>query len=340
MRITKEDRELITDFGNQWRWLLSEPQHGASPLSPLALARSGSGHMPAITSEDEIDAESMRRYIARFFNFPDVQRNLLKDYFETIACGEKKYAHLVCYRSQRARPTLLIKSFLAIVPPGTGDNHSGLPRNHTFSHFYQVDSRTTNKRATVGVVLPMAHGLYFIGGQHTVVKGQASVPSNFPALKVIAIPWQAIEQRRSVIPALALSTNKGELHIVSRVALTPTMFTTDEQAQIGTIDSSKLSSDIDRLRAFELKESQKPLGFQNAEDIEFQTTEILNAINNIGEIDVAGFFHSGRNVPVTGAAVIERINSAFQDLHDPFSNKKGEPLTWADVRFGAISTKL
>jgi hypothetical protein len=332
IRLAREDRELIGDLLLHWVWLKSGPKPGTSPLTELK--RPTALH---VSPEIDGDTELIRQRIVRYFAFPQDRLELLTKFFHSVAFGERGHAHFICYRPQLSRPAAFIKSFLAVIPPGTDQHQSMLARTYTFVHIYKLHPETAHKRRTVGVVLPIANGLYFVGGQENVSTGEVE-PGSFRSLKVIAVPWVPIEQGRTIIPALVLSTNNQERHVVSRMAMRPTTYTSDADAGIGAVELAKLKNEIDSMFADESALSLKPDAFRRMDGVSLQVEELMRVANNRPSVDVAGYVKGRSNVTATRVDVEQCLKNAFDVGEDGLVTKSGEPLTWENLRFSALDT--
>jgi hypothetical protein len=185
----------------------------------------------------------------------------------------------------------------------------------------------------------MAAGLYLVGGE-TPHSGSLPVSGEYRTLFVVAVPWTPIENGWNLIPALELSCNNEDRHIVSKLVLRPTTHETDANCGIGSIETTTLLDDISELQLEENNITDLPIGMRNFEGVQVQVERILHWTNNLPNIDVVGYVHSGEKRPVQLADVQIKLRDAFvdEDNNPYFVNGGGKGFTWQDIRFGALES--
>jgi hypothetical protein len=322
-RVTREDRELLAVLKKQCNWLQDGPKPLTSPLSDYRPVVA-----PLVAEGDDVDV--MRKHVARFFHFPPERVDRLGSYLHRVAHGPKGYACFACFRPQLSHPNRLVKSFLAIVPPGA----NGLKNYYTFAHYYRLDHGSLRKRRAVGVVLPMARGLYFVGGE-TVVQDNQPVMDEYRTLKVLALPWIPIEQDRTILSGLELSSNNEEVPIVSRVAFRPTLLHSDDLLDTRSFDIGELGDDLAAIAAREEDVRDRPPAFRIMDSLDEQKERILARVNNRPPLGASGFFRRTNHSPISVAAIGDLLDQAFLN-QDSFVDGAGNAFHWNDLRFGAL----
>lgn len=325
-----------------YNWLKSRSAASAGdapePFPDPAAPSGGGAHVPPMSLKTH-DVEQIRRHIAGFFEAPPEAQRKLNEYFSAARSGDKRYAHMICYRHQLNNPLKIIKSFLAIVPP----EHNLMTSSYTFHHVYRFDSLVPNIRHSVGVILPMSTGLYFVGGQQT---GDDSVPEGqkgrvYHTLKVIVVPWMPLERKSPIVPGLVMSANNSDQHVVAKLAMRVTPLSNDADAGIGSLNMDDLQSDLNALKEKE-DSLRDALNAFPAASIPAQAQSIAKFINNTPPHSVTGYTTKDRSRRLRPEDVSDNINRAFRDAQgeDQFFNGEEAFSFWDSLRFGALSVKL
>jgi hypothetical protein len=177
------------------------------------------------------------------FDYSKIRLNSFQRYFETFkssADGMAEGIRFFVYRPRQKNPNQIMKSFLSITTKDGEVTKSGDPI-YRFTHIYQPPSDAgERKRISLGRVLPLADSLYLVGGQKPTIKQR--IP--FTSLKIISIPWSAIERQEHDFGGLVMSANYGGIPLISRVAIRVTCFPHSDQVNLGCIDVEKLSNSI------------------------------------------------------------------------------------------------
>ena len=128
-------------------------------------------------------------------------------------------AQFIIYRAKNSDPNTLIKSYLWISATPPEKRHNDIPA-FQFSHFYELKNEAHSRKFSSGKVLPLEHGVFFLGGQR--FENMERRP--FASIKAISVDWAPINNRDKVIPILIMGTNAKGKHIVTRGAMRATPF--------------------------------------------------------------------------------------------------------------------
>lgn len=160
-----------------------------------------------------------------------------KAFFEHFASHVDGNAHFVCYRPRNEYPNHVVKSFLAIQRPQAPKESFG------FVHVYRMPSSGSQRRISIGVVLPLANGVCLVGGQRQMTdRKERTVP--FSNLKIVIIPWTAITYREQVFGGLAVSADYSGKNLISRMALRCTPINHSDDIELDAKQLTELEADI------------------------------------------------------------------------------------------------
>lgn len=159
-------------------------------------------------------------------------------------------AHFICYRPRRSRPTELMKTFLAIMPPEAGGED---PNSFSFSHIYRAPKTKSKQRIADGMAIPLDDGLYLVGGQREFQNSKVPAEPAPRSVKVISLAWRSIEVWERVLSGLVLSANDEGDHIASRIVLKATPLDHSKQIELGAVKITDLESDLKKDIAREIE---------------------------------------------------------------------------------------
>jgi hypothetical protein len=295
------------------------------------------------------------------FNVQDREMRKLSDFFDQFTFGLDQMLHAVIYRPRRSNPKELMKTFLAISPPGVRSGRDVEYDSYTFAHFYRPPYQGQNDRFSGGKVIPLEGGVYLIGGQRRDRLGIVRYP--FESIKIIALRWFDLHNFHQLLPAVVMSTNyQGEM-FVSRAAVRLTAIAHSQDADLRAVPLANLEQDI----ATDLEREQQIIG--NLQEEELQAAAFRNRDRYIVEDpvllarEIAGKIATltnndpnalnGWDVPdgcarKTGRKT-ERLNKVrFEGLiDDALRGAGGEPYQmdgeqfeiFRDLRFGPLTLK-
>lgn len=206
----------------------------------------------ATQSDDEIstsyidtavETKSTTEIYVRFCYRPERVDDFEK-FRKQYASPVEGHAHFVAYRPSRSEPRRLMKSFLAIGPrtqdPLDPDSRQDFMR---YVHVYHPprDAAGDSNRISRGGVVPLEDGVYLVGGQRQASQARKSP---YSTMKVVALPWIAIERGDRILRALVMSANFEGRHVVSRMALRATPISRSTDLYLGDVLTKDLIDDL------------------------------------------------------------------------------------------------
>ena len=247
-------------------------------------------------------------------------------------------AHFVCYRPRNEHPNQLVKSFLAIRPPAAGTE------TFRFVHIYKMPSTGSQRRISIGAVLPLDGGVCLVGGQRQMTaQKERTVP--FTNLKIIVLPWAAISIREKMFGGLAMSADYSGENLVSRIAVRCTPIAHSDDIMLDAMPLAEVEKDLSHDLARE-----RGLLTDNDDRFRIEGTygarRIAELANNYPAHWEAppGFYELGRQHTITKSPlekhhIQEAIADGLGSEGDPkFRLKDGKPfIFWRHLRFGPLT---
>jgi len=310
-------------------------------------ARIGEWFRTAFTPGSQEQVDQASRSKARRHEFPIVNigytyhpsRNEdFRPFFEHFAVEADGNAHFVCYRPRNEHPDQLVKSFLVIRSPAVETE------TFRFVHIYQMPSKGSQRRISIGTVLPLEGGICLVGGQRQMTaQKERTVP--FTNLKIVVLPWAAISIRERIFGGLAMSADYSGENLVSRIALRCTPIAHSDNITLDAIPLSQLEKDISQ-------DLTRERGLVRDEDDRFRIVA-SNGARRIEELannypthwdPPPAFYELGRQQTITRnllekhhiqEAIADRLGS---DNDPKFRTKDGTQFRfWRHLRFGPIT---
>jgi hypothetical protein len=270
------------------------------------------------------------------FAFEKLHQTHFLNFYNAFKSNKNKHAHFTVYRHAKSDPQNLVKSFLGIGPPVGGRDY------HRFFHFYRVPSIGDKKMVSKGFVVPLASGVYLIGGQSIDTEAESSY-APFESLELIALDWSELRAPEPIFSALAISANyKGE-KLLSPMAMRATPIYR-HQCLGAKIDQFYLNDLQRNLENDITKEEELKLEPFLRIPVEQQRKQIIRFTNPAKmEWEVPGKYVNQTDEADILSKV--KINAILEDKFGTSSNPKyfhdnEEPFGfWQSLRFGPISKK-
>ncbi len=270
------------------------------------------------------------------FAFEELHQTDFLSFYNAFKSDKNKHAHFTVYRHAKSDPQNLVKSFLGIGPPVGGRDY------HRFFHFYRVPSIGNRKMVSKGFVVPLASGVYLIGGQSKDT-GAKSTYGPFESLEMIALDWSELRVPEPIFSALAISANyKGE-KLLSPMAMRATPIYRHQHLG-AKIDQFYLNDLQQNLESDITKEEESMLEPFLRIPVEQQRKKIIRLTNPPKmEWEVPGKYVNQSDEADILSKV--KINALLEDKFGTSSNPiyfhdNEEPFEfWQSLRFGPISKK-
>jgi hypothetical protein len=178
------------------------------------------------------------------FNVLAEETKRLSEFFDHFAFGSDGMLHAMVYRPMRTDPKSLIKTFLVIKPPAATTGPASERQGYLFSHFYTQPKRSQIARFSGGKVVPLADGVYLIGGQRPARNSDIRYP--FQSAKIIALRWLDLDKLHPILPAVVMSTDYEGHVLVSRAAMRLTSLSHSSEAELGPVAIVDLETNIEK----------------------------------------------------------------------------------------------
>lgn len=305
------------------------------------IERLAAGKTPGVDLNNNAQAD----YGTLRFNFEYDRQKMesFRRYMDEYAAGDPIGLHFVIYRPRKRIPSQLVKSFLSIqshTEEYDGQTHNVLKFVHIYSPPSDAGSR---QRISLGRVLPLADGLYFVGGQKAMI--QQRVP--FSSLKVLCFPWRGIEHQDRVLHGLTMSANYKGMPIVSRISARVTPISHSKDLRLGAVDCTRLVDSIeeDLLVEMDVPSTNERFAGSNEREV---ASQIIRQCNNNPAAE-SGWRLAEDYKPIKGQkrgaselsthGVIAELEQAFGSERRPkFKGPDGTNFDfWASLRFGPLS---
>jgi hypothetical protein len=157
------------------------------------------------------------------------------------------------------------------------------------------------------------------------------------------IPWDELKEERTVIYGMGLLPNNDGMLLATKLALLPTAVERGDQASLGSIDVSKLISDLEQCQKTEPQGKMFPLSDPDV-DLAMVAGSVIDFCNNEpsgqnGWDITSGFKSKATGDPLTRSQIEHELNSLFGSIGSPKYVTEDEQVfeIWKSLRFGPLA---